>query len=252
MTQQEEQAAADAAAKETADAEFEADIANLPPEEQETKRKEHAAQTSDTQREKELDEELAAEVERKRVADEAFKKREDARKKREEEAAAAGGNKEPLDTDDIIARAAEAGAEAATKVTLQNSALTIARTLATSDKEAQLMVAKWNNRSFPASMPLQQQMEEMYGAVNYRRLAGERSEALRIARNKGNVNTNGAASHIDGPAAGEPKLPEADISAMKASGFIWDGAMRVYKKPLNGGKTHLYKDPKTNRMWRAR
>lgn len=240
----EEQAAADQ--KEAA--EFEATLANLPPAEQEQKRKEHAAQNSDKQRDKELDEELKEEAERKRVADEAFRKREEMRKEREKKSEEGEGDK-VLDSNDIVARATEAATAAATKVALQSAALTIARSLAASDKEAQLIVAKWGNRSFPDGVPLQDQVEEMYAVVNRKKLIGERNEALRVARNKGNVNDNGAATHRDAPAAGEPKLSDADASALKAAGFVWDGDKRMYKKPLKGGKLHLYRDSKSGRTF---
>lgn len=248
MTPEQEAAAKAAAEKDTA--EFEATIADLPDEEKEGKRQEHAAQISQNQRDKELDDELAAEQDRASKAAEAFAVREKARKEREAAGDADEDSKKPLTRADIAEINATATA-AAMKVANQAAALTIAKTLATSDKEAQLIVAKWANRNFPEGTPLQDQIEEMYAVTHRKRLIGERNEALRAAKNKLNVQTDSAATHRDETAAGEPKMSDADKTAFKQAGFVWDAAKRLYKKPLGNGKTHLYRDPKTGRTFRA-
>lgn len=245
----EEEKAAAAKAKEDADAEFEATLGDdLTDEEKETKRQEHAAQHSDNN-DQELDSELAAEQERTRLANEAFQKREEARKKRE---ADAGGNEDddrPLTRADLARISADATA-AAMKVANAAQVLAIAKTLATSDKEATLIAAKWGNRTFPEGMTLQDQVEEMYAVTNRKKLIGERNEALRAARNKGNANTNSAATHVDGPSSGEPKLSAADKTALQQSGFVWDTNKRLYKKPLSKGR-FLYRDAKGTRTFQG-
>lgn len=130
-------------------------------------------------------------------------------------------------------------------------ALTIAKGMAASEKEAQLIFAKWKNREFPENLPLTDQLEEAYAITHRKKLIGERNEALRAARNKANANKGAGSTAHDSGIAGEPKLSDADKYAMTAAGYVWDGAKRLYKKPLGGGKSHLYKDPKTGRTWRA-
>lgn len=129
-------------------------------------------------------------------------------------------------------------------------AMEIAESLATSPKEAKLIFTKWSNRQFPPNLPLAQQLEEAYVITHRGKLIGERNEALRAARNKSNANKDGSGTQRDATEAGEPKLSDADKTGMQQAGFVWDGAKRLYKKSLQGGRSFLYKDPKTGRQWR--
>lgn len=130
-------------------------------------------------------------------------------------------------------------------------ALEIARTLASSDKEATLIFEKWRNRSFPATLTLSQQMEEAYAITNSKKMIGERNEAIRALKNNGRATKVAPSSHRDGPLAAEPKLSDADRSALLSAGFGWDATKRLYSKPLKGGKMHLYRDPKSGRTFTA-
>lgn len=250
MTPEEKAAAAAAEAeakakadKEKADAEFETGLEGLSDDEKTTKRAERQQQSSD----KDLDAEIAAEEERKRIAEDAFQKREADRKAREATGGAGDADK-PLTRADLASIQQEA-TDAATRIANASAALTIARSLAASDKEAQLIVLKWQNRSFPAGMSLDAQVQEAYAIANTKRLIGERNEALRVAKNRGNANQNGAATHRDGAPAGEPAMSDADKLGLKQAGFEWDGAKRLYKKSLKGGKQFLYKDMKSGKTW---
>lgn len=135
------------------------------------------------------------------------------------------------------------------KDALTSTATTIARALAASDKEAQLIVAKWRNRTFPQEMVLQDQIEECYAITHRKRLIGERNEALRAAGNRANAGRNAAETHRDGAPAGEPKMPTGDKVALQQAGFVWDAGKRLYKKQLGRSRGFLYKDVKTGRTF---
>lgn len=135
------------------------------------------------------------------------------------------------------------------KNALTSTATTIARALAASDKEAQLIVAKWTNRTFPQDMSLQDQIEECYAITHRKRLIGERNEALRAAGNRANAGRNAAETHRDGAPASEPKMPSGDKIALQQAGYVWDAGKRLYKKQLGRSRGFLYKDVKTGRTF---
>lgn len=247
MTPEEEAAAAAAGTtpEEKADAEFETSIADLPEEEKTAKRTERQQQFTD----KDLDAEIAAEEERKRLAGEAFRERDKKRKERDAAIAAGEVEDKPLTTADLESITATA-TEAATKIASESLARAVARTLAASDKEAQLIFLKWQNRTFPPGMSLQDQVEEAFVVTNSKRLIGQRNEALRALRNRDGASDGTAVTHRNGAPSGEPKLADSDRTALLAAGFAWDGAKRLYKKPLTSGG-FLYQDPKTKRTFRG-
>lgn len=194
-----------------------------------------------------LDKELEEENKRKpdpEKAAQAFQEREDRRKAAEDLAAA-----DAADADKPLTRKDIAEIERRTYARLQaDQALALAKAITTSDKEAQLVLAKWRNRSFPETMPLQDQLDEAYAITHRKKIIGDRNEALRALRGKGNVQTHANDTHRDAPAAGEPKLSDADKTALQQSGFTWDGTKKLYSKKLKGGKT-LYTDAKRSRTW---
>lgn len=253
----EEQAAADAATaeakaaedatkaeKEKADAEFEAGLADLSDEEKEAKRTERKAAVDNKQIDykAELKKETEArEKAEKALADKRFK---DAQKKRKADDDAgddpADSNDDaPVTQKDLAAVRAEARREVQAE-----RALELATSLAGSEAEAQLLVAKWQNRTFPEGTPLSEQMEEVYAIVHRKQLIGERNEALRALKGKEGAHKTSASGHQDAPSGAEPKLSPADDHAIKAAGYVWVGAERAWVKQLaNGDK--LVKDAKT-------
>jgi len=135
------------------------------------------------------------------------------------------------------------------KATDEQKAETIARGLAESDAEARAIIAKWKNRQFPSGMSLTEQLEEMHAAVNRKRLLSKNAELARANKSKGMVSHDTASTHRDPPQAAEPKLSAAD--KVGYAGYAWDGTKRLYKKPIQGGKKHVWKDPKTKQSWVA-
>lgn len=135
------------------------------------------------------------------------------------------------------------------RIMLEGQALSTARGFGVSEKKAQLIVAVWKNRGFPADMSLPDQMDEAYAIANRKTLVSERNEAMRAARNKGGITEVAAESHRDSQRTGEPKLPEGEKRALAAAGFVYDGSKRMYKKSLREGKLFLYRDPKTGKTF---
>lgn len=129
----------------------------------------------------------------------------------------------------------------------ETRALEIAEEMAGSSKKAQLMVLKWQNRTFPASLTLREQMTEVYAITFAKKLIGERNEALRGLKGKKTVKKHSTTSHQDAQRnPSEPKLSAADAAMLKTSGFSWNVKERRYEKKLPNGL--LIKDPKTNQV----
>lgn len=119
-----------------------------------------------------------------------------------------------------------------------------ARKLAGSDAEANLIIELHKNRSFPAGMPLDEQLEEVQAIANRKRMKAENEELRRALRGKEGVTDVAADAHRDPQQGTEPKMSSQDITAIKAAGYEWDGKSRFYVKKLNGGKKLIY-DPRT-------
>lgn len=123
------------------------------------------------------------------------------------------------------------------KDTLRNEANAIAKELAGgSVKQAQLIMLKWQNRTFPKTLTLREQMTEAFVIANAKKLIGERNEALRGLKGKRGVKDNAAGAHQDSPRGpGEPKLPPADAAALRQSGFSWNVRTKRFEKKLQNG-----------------
>lgn len=131
----------------------------------------------------------------------------------------------------------------------RDAALVIAKGMAGSDKEAELIVAKWANRTFPKHLSLREQIQEAYAITHSKKLIGERNEALRALKGKKGVKKDAAGTHRDAAAgaAGEPKLPPGDAEAIRVAGFKWNLKTRQYEKKLANGRL-LVRDPKTHQV----
>lgn len=121
--------------------------------------------------------------------------------------------------------------------------------LSGSQAEADLIIAIHKNRTFPAGLTLDEQLEEAYAIANRKRIMGQNSELKRALRSKGDRSKDGSSSHRDSTAVGAPKMSNADRTAILAAGFIWNGVNQKYEKSLAGGKKVLYYDPKNKKRW---
>ncbi len=200
-----------------------------------------------------FDAEIEAETKRGKpdpsIAKEAFKGR---KQKRDGSADDAGDEGAEGEDDDKPVTKSELKAFE-TKVrrdALSGQALSIAQTLAgnhsNAGKEAQLIVAKWSNRTFPDNMPLSEQIEECYAIVHRKKLVGERNEALRALKGKDGVGKNAASSHRDAPAFHGKKVTSAEATAFKASGYVLNVTTQNWEKKLANGDM-LVRDSKTGK-----
>lgn len=212
---------------------------------------EGAAGDKDLDKDKDIDYDKELEDEKKRgkpdpaIASEAFKGRKQKRAAEADEEEQEADDDKPLTRKDIAAIEARVERRA-----LSGQALSIAQRLAgkhaNSDKEAQLIVARWSNRTFPEGTPLSEQLEEVYVGLPHvrRRLIGERNEALRALAAKPGAGKNGAGAHREATSALEPKLAPQNAKAIKDAGFKWNGDMRRYEKKLSNGGI-VIRDSKT-------
>lgn len=218
---------------EEVDEEDEEDLDDAEPEEEEESEDDSKASLDDKDRD--FDAEIEEEKKKgKPDPDKAAKAFKERKEKRE------GEDDKPLTRKEVDAMLAQDRKDRA-----RDQALVIAKTLASSDKEAQLIIAKWDNRNFPADLTLEEQVTEMYAAVNHKRIIGQRNEAFRALKGKDGVNKNSATAHRDGQApTSAPKMSPQDKEAYAKSGFIWVAKNKRHEKKLSNGDL-LVKDAKT-------
>lgn len=175
-------------------------------------------------------------------AKESFIEREARRKKEKEDLEKEEADEDRPATLKDLARERELGRREAQ----MSQARELAKGLAKSEKEAELIVLRWQNRTFPAGTPLSEQLEEVYvGMPNVRKkLIGERNEALRALKNKDTVNNSGASTHREPIKPAKPKIRPADEAGIVAAGYKLEEATGMYVKPLSNGGRVIY-DPKT-------
>lgn len=205
-----------------------------------------AEESTDDVEAKDTDNEIDydAEIEKERKgkpdplkAKDAFKERNEKRKEPEDDE-----DDKPLTKKDLQAILASERVERRSE-----EALAVARGMAGSDKEAQLIVEKWKNRTFPPTLSLTEQIEESYAITHRKKLIGERNEALRALAGKETVNKNPATAHQEGQKGTEPKMAPNDLRAIQAAGFAFNSTTRRYEKKLSNGST-LIRDPKTKKV----
>ena len=137
----------------------------------------------------------------------------------------------------------------ATRKEFQSTRITeIARSMAASESEAQLIVEIHKNRSFPSTLSLEEQLEESYAIANRKRIMAQREELVRALHSKETRVIGGGQYRDSVMTTSEPKLGAADIQAIKSAGFVWDAQQRLYKKSLAKGK-NLFFDPKTHKRF---
>ena len=243
-----EQAAAQA--KEKADAEALAK-AELEAETEEEKVAREAAEAENLTTKIDYKAELEKERERvtkaeKALAEQRFKTAEQKRKEEDAAAAAAtggGGAEQPL-TASELQRILATERQLTQKQLQQLRISELARNLASSDDEAELIQEIHKNRTFPDTLSLEEQIEEAYVIANRKRLMGENSELKRALRGKAGATTTAVGTHHDAPQGSEPQMSAPDRAALVAVGFTFNGVSRRWEKKLKNGDT-LVRDPKT-------
>ena len=150
-------------------------------------------------------------------------------------------DEEDLDEDDkpLTRREANELLAKQAKEAQETRAFDIARRLAGSDKEAELIVLKWKNRSFPAKMPLSEQVEEAYAITHRKRLISQRNEALRALKNRDGLNRTVAGTHRDSVKSNSSQQPKGmskqDRQAIETSFGPWNPKTGRFEKKLKNG-----------------
>lgn len=214
-------------------------------------------ETSQEESSQDFDIDAAIEEEKKRTPDpdkakEAFKKREEKRLQQEQ-----GGDEstseEDVDDDKPLTRKEFNELLARERQQITNEArkeqiTEIAGTLADSEKEREFIIAIHANRVFPSDMPLKDQLLEAHFIANGRRLAAKNQEVVRALKSKDSAGKDTATVVRDGSTAPVPKLAADVAASLKRAGYTYDPSLKIYKKPLAGGK-FMYNDPRTKRTW---
>jgi len=197
-------------------------------------------------------EKLRADAAEKAAADEAFKRREAERRAnggadRNDDGGQAEAQPQPI-TIDTLHRVLDERESAQQKKSQEAQALEIARKNTTSEVEAQAAFQTWRSRVAPTGN-LEDDVLFAIGGVHARKIAGQSAEVRRAQASATGASDDAAQGHHDPAPAGETNLlTPQDASAIKASGYRWDGAKRLYVKPLTkDGKTILTYDPKSKR-----
>lgn len=200
---------------------------------------------------KEDSEQLKAELERERTArlkaekaasDLAFKNRDKKRKEEPQEDLEVDKDK-PLTARDIQALLAKER-EAIRKETQLEKIGQLASQMSSSETEKELILEIHKNRSFPAHLSVEEQLEECYILANKKKILGENSELKRALSSKSRVSTDSSTTHHDAPTASQPKLPADEAAEYARVGFKWNATNRTYEKKLPDG-TKLVKNPRT-------
>jgi len=127
----------------------------------------------------------------------------------------------------------------------------IAKGLADSDAEAELIVEIHKNRIFPSHLSLKEQLEESHAIANRKKLVSKNSELKRALASRENASNDAAGTHRDGMESTAPKKSAQDVESYKRAGFIYDSKTKDYRKKLPSGKI-LVKDPRTKATYIAK
>lgn len=136
------------------------------------------------------------------------------------------------------------------KKAAESAALSIARANTATEAEAQAAMQFYMTRVVPTGN-LEEDVLFAIGGLNHRRSAARASELGRALQSKETARRTTGEPHRDTTPQNEPKMSPADSTALKEMGVVWDGKMRLYKKPLGNGSKHFYYDPKSKRRWTA-
>ncbi len=126
----------------------------------------------------------------------------------------------------------------------------ITKSMSRSEAEKNLIIEIHKNRVWPTSVPLEEQLEESYAIANRKKIIGERDEALRALRGKGNVTVDTASSHHEPIKGGEVKISPNDNKALQEAGYTFNTTSRRHEKKLPDGSTLIY-DVKTKQSRRV-
>ena len=236
--------------KEKADAEFEAEIADLSDEEKEAKRAERDGQSNDNK--PDFEAQLKAERERRVAAEKALaedryhsskRKRKDDDEDNDEDDDESDDDSQPITKKDLKNLEVNIR-QSVVKETLSGRIKEAAEKLAETPAEAELIVEIHKNRSWPSSMSVEEQVEEAWAIANRKRLVSKNKELSRAIESRDGISRDNASGHRDSMKGTAPKLDKSLESSLKAQKFTYDSSRKIWKKKLPNGK-FLCKDPRT-------
>lgn len=132
---------------------------------------------------------------------------------------------------------------------LMTEVVRIATSLSENATMQELVLEKWKNRSFPADLSLQDQIEECFLAANKKRIFGENKELKRSLLGKRGVNKDASGSQQDESGTSHaPRMPAADAAEFARLGFKWNATSNRYEKKLASGG-FIVRDMKTKKTF---
>ena len=134
------------------------------------------------------------------------------------------------------------------KIIEKREAEALADRLAGSEDEKKLILAKWENRTFPANYSLKEQIQESYVLANGSKLIAERNEALRALRGKDGINRDTAGTHIEPQTTKDAEITGDVKSVIGRRGFVFNNTTKQYEKTTANGKKLIY-DKKTGNVY---
>jgi len=152
------------------------------------------------------------------------------RRKKEEEEGEGGDGKEGM-TPEEIRKIAQEEASKTLKSINQGQAENLARSVATSDDEAELIIFHYKN-SIVLTGNLQEDIESAQALANKKRVQKQLSEIRRtIQAKKNEAGEGGAGNPPGGEEESEPKLSENDRKIIRSGNFKWDPKKKVFISP---------------------
>lgn len=134
------------------------------------------------------------------------------------------------------------------KIIEKQKAEDLAERLSSSEDEKKLVLAKWENITFPASYSLEEQIEGAYALANGKKLIAERDEALRALKGKDSVNKDTAETHIEPQPTKDAQVGGDIKTVIGRRGFVFNQSTKQYEKTTANGKKLIY-DKKTGSVY---
>ena len=136
--------------------------------------------------------------------------------------------------------------QATEKKLMSSEADRIASSLTNSNEEKAVVLEIHKNRTFPAYLSLQDQIEESYVIANRKKILGENSELKRALKGRDGV-TRDVSAHQDQPST-KPNFSSADNKVISQLGFNWNATTKRFEKKLANGRI-LAMDSKTKKSY---
>ena len=134
------------------------------------------------------------------------------------------------------------------KIIEKDKAEALADRLAGSEDEKKLILAKWENRNFPANYSLEEQIKESYVLANGNKLIAERDEALRALKGRDGVNHDASQNHIEPQPTKDSEVSGDLKTVIGRRGFVFNQTTKQYEKTTANGKKLIY-DKKTGAVY---